>query len=161
VLYDLPRHGLGDIRSFEWSVDGDRIVVDQGVYECRNGLPVIALHEFGATVREGADGLHLQGLTEAKQAHELQLALVQAYQVLLFHASYHLKFQLPVIDRFAGLLPACPLFLYFWAPPNCEPRNSRGSLAICQAASSADRSGPLARGRRINHSARGIRTARP
>jgi glycosyltransferase involved in cell wall biosynthesis len=43
------------------------------------GLPVIALHEFGATLREGVDGLHLQGLTEAERAHELQLALVHNF----------------------------------------------------------------------------------
>ncbi|MGE8944325.1 heparinase II/III family protein [Leptospira interrogans] len=28
---DLPAHGHGDILSFEWSVDGQRIIVDQGV----------------------------------------------------------------------------------------------------------------------------------
>ena len=30
---DLPAHGHGDVLSFEWSVGGRRIVVDQGVYE--------------------------------------------------------------------------------------------------------------------------------
>jgi len=30
---ELPAHGHGDIMSFEWSLDGQRIVVDQGVYE--------------------------------------------------------------------------------------------------------------------------------
>lgn len=30
---DLPAHGHADILSFEWSVGGKRIVVDQGVYE--------------------------------------------------------------------------------------------------------------------------------
>lgn len=30
---ELPAHGHGDIMSFEWSLDGQRIVVDQGVHE--------------------------------------------------------------------------------------------------------------------------------
>lgn len=30
---DLPAHGHGDILSFEWSVAGERVIVDQGVYE--------------------------------------------------------------------------------------------------------------------------------
>jgi uncharacterized heparinase superfamily protein len=30
---DLPAHGHGDVLSFEWSVAGKRIIVDQGVYE--------------------------------------------------------------------------------------------------------------------------------
>ena len=30
---DLPAHGHGDILSFEWSVDGQRIIVDPGVFE--------------------------------------------------------------------------------------------------------------------------------
>jgi uncharacterized heparinase superfamily protein len=30
---DLPAHGHGDVLSFEWSVKGHRIIVDQGVYE--------------------------------------------------------------------------------------------------------------------------------
>lgn len=30
---DLPAHGHGDALSFEWSVDGERIIVDQGVFE--------------------------------------------------------------------------------------------------------------------------------
>jgi hypothetical protein len=30
---DLPAHGHGDVLSFEWSVGGQRIVVDQGVFE--------------------------------------------------------------------------------------------------------------------------------
>jgi uncharacterized heparinase superfamily protein len=29
----LPAHGHGDVLSFEWSVEGRRIIVDQGVYE--------------------------------------------------------------------------------------------------------------------------------
>jgi uncharacterized heparinase superfamily protein len=34
---DLPAHGHGDVLSFEWSVAGARIIVDQGVYEYRAG----------------------------------------------------------------------------------------------------------------------------
>lgn len=34
---DLPAHGHGDILSFEWSVDGQRIVVDQGVCQYSAG----------------------------------------------------------------------------------------------------------------------------
>lgn len=30
---DLPAHGHGDVLSFEWSVDGRRMIVDQGVFE--------------------------------------------------------------------------------------------------------------------------------
>jgi uncharacterized heparinase superfamily protein len=30
---DLPGHGHGDILSFEWSVSGERVIVDQGVFE--------------------------------------------------------------------------------------------------------------------------------
>jgi uncharacterized heparinase superfamily protein len=30
---DLPAHGHGDVLAFEWSVAGQRIIVDQGVYE--------------------------------------------------------------------------------------------------------------------------------
>jgi uncharacterized heparinase superfamily protein len=30
---DLPAHGHGDVLSFEWSVEGERFIVDQGVYE--------------------------------------------------------------------------------------------------------------------------------
>lgn len=30
---DLPAHGHGDVLSFEWSAVGERIIVDQGVYE--------------------------------------------------------------------------------------------------------------------------------
>jgi uncharacterized heparinase superfamily protein len=30
---DLPAHGHGDVLSFEWSVKGHRIIVDQGVFE--------------------------------------------------------------------------------------------------------------------------------
>jgi glycosyltransferase involved in cell wall biosynthesis len=30
---DLPAHSHGDILSFEWSVEGKRLIVDQGVYE--------------------------------------------------------------------------------------------------------------------------------
>jgi uncharacterized heparinase superfamily protein len=30
---DLPAHGHGDALSFEWSLDGERIIIDQGVYE--------------------------------------------------------------------------------------------------------------------------------
>ncbi len=30
---DLPAHGHGDVLSFEWSVNGNRLVVDQGVFE--------------------------------------------------------------------------------------------------------------------------------
>jgi uncharacterized heparinase superfamily protein len=30
---DLPAHGHGDVSSFEWSVAGERIIVDQGVFE--------------------------------------------------------------------------------------------------------------------------------
>lgn len=30
---DLPAHGHGDVLSFEWSVAGERIIVDQGVFE--------------------------------------------------------------------------------------------------------------------------------
>ena len=30
---DLPAHGHGDVLSFEWSVAGQRIIVDQGVFE--------------------------------------------------------------------------------------------------------------------------------
>jgi glycosyltransferase involved in cell wall biosynthesis/uncharacterized heparinase superfamily protein len=30
---DLPAHGHGDVLSFEWSVAGQRLIVDQGVYE--------------------------------------------------------------------------------------------------------------------------------
>jgi uncharacterized heparinase superfamily protein len=30
---DLPAHGHGDVLSFEWSVGGQRIIVDQGVFE--------------------------------------------------------------------------------------------------------------------------------
>jgi uncharacterized heparinase superfamily protein len=33
----LPAHGHGDILSFEWSVDGHRVVVDQGVFTYRAG----------------------------------------------------------------------------------------------------------------------------
>jgi len=34
---DLPAHGHGDVLSFEWSVDGKRIIVDQGVFEYNSG----------------------------------------------------------------------------------------------------------------------------
>ena len=34
---DLPAHGHGDLLSFEWSVAGRRVVVDQGVYEYAAG----------------------------------------------------------------------------------------------------------------------------
>lgn len=34
---DLPAHGHGDVLSFEWSVAGERIIVDQGVYEYAAG----------------------------------------------------------------------------------------------------------------------------
>jgi uncharacterized heparinase superfamily protein len=34
---DLPAHGHGDVLSFEWSVAGERIIVDQGVYEYSAG----------------------------------------------------------------------------------------------------------------------------
>ncbi len=34
---DLPAHGHGDVLSFEWSVAGERIIVDQGVYEYNAG----------------------------------------------------------------------------------------------------------------------------
>jgi glycosyltransferase involved in cell wall biosynthesis len=34
---DLPAHGHGDVLSFEWSVTGDRIIVDQGVFEYAAG----------------------------------------------------------------------------------------------------------------------------
>jgi len=34
---DLPAHGHGDVGSFEWSVAGRRIIVDQGVYEYNSG----------------------------------------------------------------------------------------------------------------------------
>ena len=34
---DLPAHGHGDILSFEWSVAGQRIIVDQGVFEYISG----------------------------------------------------------------------------------------------------------------------------
>ena len=34
---DLPGHGHGDILSFEWSVRGRRLIVDQGVYEYVSG----------------------------------------------------------------------------------------------------------------------------
>jgi uncharacterized heparinase superfamily protein len=34
---DLPAHGHGDVLSFEWSVEGHRIIVDQGVYEYFTG----------------------------------------------------------------------------------------------------------------------------
>ena len=34
---DLPAHGHGDVLSFEWSVGGHRIIVDQGVYEYVEG----------------------------------------------------------------------------------------------------------------------------
>ncbi|MEO1406649.1 MAG: alginate lyase family protein, partial [Pseudomonadota bacterium] len=34
---DLPAHGHGDILSFEWSVGGQRIIVDQGVFEYVEG----------------------------------------------------------------------------------------------------------------------------
>lgn len=30
---DLPAHGHGDVLSFEWSVGGERLIVDQGVFE--------------------------------------------------------------------------------------------------------------------------------
>lgn len=30
---DLPAHGHGDVLGFEWSVDGQRMIVDQGVFE--------------------------------------------------------------------------------------------------------------------------------
>ncbi len=30
---ELPAHGHGDILAFEWSVGGERVIVDQGVYE--------------------------------------------------------------------------------------------------------------------------------
>ena len=33
----LPAHGHGDILSFEWDVDGQRVVVDPGVYEYEAG----------------------------------------------------------------------------------------------------------------------------
>ncbi len=34
---DLPAHGHGDVLSFEWSVAGQRIIVDQGVFEYNAG----------------------------------------------------------------------------------------------------------------------------
>lgn len=34
---DLPAHGHGDALSFEWSLAGDRIIVDQGVFEYNAG----------------------------------------------------------------------------------------------------------------------------
>ena len=34
---DLVAHGHGDVLSFEWSVAGERIIVDQGVYEYKAG----------------------------------------------------------------------------------------------------------------------------
>jgi uncharacterized heparinase superfamily protein len=34
---DLPAHGHGDVLSFEWSVKGHRMIVDQGVYEYFTG----------------------------------------------------------------------------------------------------------------------------
>jgi glycosyltransferase involved in cell wall biosynthesis/uncharacterized heparinase superfamily protein len=34
---DLPAHGHGDVLSFEWSVAGERIIVDQGVFEYAAG----------------------------------------------------------------------------------------------------------------------------
>jgi uncharacterized heparinase superfamily protein/glycosyltransferase involved in cell wall biosynthesis len=34
---DLPAHGHGDVLSFEWSVAGERIIVDPGVYEYAAG----------------------------------------------------------------------------------------------------------------------------
>jgi uncharacterized heparinase superfamily protein len=34
---DLPAHGHGDVLSFEWSVDGRRMIVDQGVFEYNAG----------------------------------------------------------------------------------------------------------------------------
>jgi uncharacterized heparinase superfamily protein len=34
---DLPAHGHGDVLSFEWSVDGKRMIVDQGVFEYFSG----------------------------------------------------------------------------------------------------------------------------
>jgi hypothetical protein len=34
---DLPAHGHGDVLSFEWSVAGKRIIVDQGVFEYISG----------------------------------------------------------------------------------------------------------------------------
>ena len=33
----LPGHGHGDVLSFEWSVGGRRVIVDQGVYEYVDG----------------------------------------------------------------------------------------------------------------------------
>ena len=33
----LPGHGHGDVLSFEWSLEGQRIIVDQGVYEYVDG----------------------------------------------------------------------------------------------------------------------------
>ena len=56
-----------------------------------------------------------------------------AYQVLLFHASYHLKFQLPwVIDRFAGLLPGVPAFFFISGLLVTASLATRGDL--CQYA---------------------------
>jgi uncharacterized heparinase superfamily protein len=34
---DLPAHGHGDVLSFEWSVAGKRMIIDQGVYEYNAG----------------------------------------------------------------------------------------------------------------------------
>jgi hypothetical protein len=34
---DLPAHAHGDILSFEWSVNGERLIVDQGVFEYISG----------------------------------------------------------------------------------------------------------------------------
>ena len=55
---DLPAHGHGDVLSFEWSVAGQRIIVDQGVYEysagvCRQRARAAASHN--TLCFEGAD----------------------------------------------------------------------------------------------------------
>ncbi len=34
---DLPAHGHGDVLAFEWSVKGERLIVDQGVFEYNAG----------------------------------------------------------------------------------------------------------------------------
>ncbi|MGQ0590667.1 MAG: heparinase II/III family protein [Sphingosinicella sp.] len=57
----LPAHGHGDIFSFEWSLDGERIIVDQGVYEY-----VAGERRTASRTTRSHNTLHIEGGDQAE-----------------------------------------------------------------------------------------------
>ncbi len=112
---DLPAHGHGDILSFEWSVRGERIIVDPGVYEYIAGEKrdfSRAASSHNTLCFEGADQADFFGAFRCGRRPDVSIrALRQNGRSLMLEGTHDGFSSLPGAPRHVRRLEAEPLRL--------------------------------------------------